>query len=103
MKDYPEMQDEIEAAGGVSVLTKTLDIGSLTGIESVQILGFEWCRPSQQVIDDMMPHFRRFNGVAIETNVGPLVLTRVEKFSRGMFGGFRRVLVKAEELNNSDV
>jgi len=94
---------ENSATGGASVLTEMLDIESLTGLETVQFVCFEWCKPSQQVIDDMMSNFQRFAGVAIETNVGPLVLTRVEKFSRGMFGGFRRVLVKVSELNTSDV
>ena len=80
-------EPKIEYAGVAS--------GLIGEIETVETIGFEWCRfrPSLCVPD----------GVLIETSEGHLVLARIEKFRRGSYTGIRRVLVRPTELNTVDI
>lgn len=68
--------------------------------EIVEHLGFEWVRLNQQAANAMMAN--EFRGVSIHTDVGVLVLARVERLTYGMNSVIRRVLVKASELNTLD-
>lgn len=61
------------------------------GYPWARTLGYEWIR-----IGD--PSIHREPGVWVESSVGMLALSRIEKWSTGINGGVHNVLVKPEEL-----
>jgi len=82
-----------------SAKCETLSVGLCVGCETVRTLGFEWVKPRSYWEGDSGPYS---GAVAIKTNVGHLVLERIEEFSVGSAGGIRRVIVRPEELNVQD-
>lgn len=73
------------------------------GAEMVQVLGFEWVKPRDFDYPWCGDNGEYSGAVAIQTNVGVLLLARIEKFSSGCDGGVRRALVKPEEVSSDYV
>jgi hypothetical protein len=57
-------------------------------------IGYEWCKPSQRVLSDLMSNCPQLKAVTVESSAGVLVLARVERLPYGI----QRVIVRADEL-----
>lgn len=80
--------------------SETTTVANFCEFAFSKFVGFEWVRPNEAIAAEMRTS--AFDGIAIKTSAGPLVLAKVEIHTSGMESRFVRTCVRAHQLNTAD-